>query len=458
MTKRRTIPALLAAVTIGLGVTGAAHAADPTAADMQAQIEALRAKVEQLEQKKAAEPAYTQADVETAVDSVLRDADRRTNLLAETGAFYGGYVDDKFTIRSADGNFSLSPTVHFQFRYATNWRDQQKSQGTDNTQSGFEVRRLKFGLEGHAFSKAISYGFVWATNRADSTTTIGGENGTVATGGSLILEEAWVKYQFADQFAVRAGTVKQFVYVETMGSSKRLLGVERSLVAEALFGGDAYSQAVQLEYDNGKDGNLQALVGFSDGYQSRNTDFRDPGTNPFDFGVYSRVNFKVFGDWKSYNDPSALGNKKDLLVIGAGFDWSQNGDQDVVRWAADAQFETGAFSATAAVTGRYASANGSEDVHDLGFLAQLGYLVNPQWEVFGRWSMLALDSSGTSGETEFCELTAGLNYYLRGHSAKVQCDVGWLPNGSPANFTSADILSGAGEDQVYVRVQFQLLL
>ena len=88
MTKRRTIPALLAA-TFGLGAT-CAMADQPSPVDMQRQLDALKAEIAQLKASKADGPAYTQKDVEAAVDSVLRDADKRPSLLAETSTFYGG--------------------------------------------------------------------------------------------------------------------------------------------------------------------------------------------------------------------------------------------------------------------------------------------------------------------------------------------------------------------------------
>jgi len=428
--------------------------------DLQKQIDALQAQVNELRAKQT--PNYTQKDIDAAVASVLQDADKRSTLLGDASGFYGGYTDGKFTIRSADGNYSLSPGVWFQYRYATTWRDNAKSQGGSDTQSGFEARRLKFTLEGNVITPKLTYGFVWATNRSDTSSNVGGGGtGTFSTGGgNLVLEEGWLRYQFADDWGIQAGTYKELIYAETATSSKRKLAVENSLVGEYLFGGDIYTQGVILHYGTeASNGPILAQIAFSDGYSSRNTDFRDPSTNAFDFGVHGRVNYKVTGDWKQYGDASALGNKKDLLVIGGGFDWSQNGDSDVVRWSVDTQYENGSLAVLAAVTGRYTrTAGGGDDLNDFGFLVQAGYLVSSQWEVFGRWSMLELDDKGTTGDTEFCELTAGVNYYFKGHAAKIQLDIGWLPNGSPSNLTSANILSNSGEDEVYIRAQFQLLL
>ncbi|MEZ0266035.1 MAG: porin [Phycisphaerae bacterium] len=446
MTKRRTIPALLMA-TFGLGAT-CATAEQPSQADLQQQLDALKAEVAQLKAARAdAGPAYTQKDVEAAVDSVLRDADKRTSLLAESSSFYGGYIDDKFTIRSADGNFSMSPSVGMHFRTVTNWADNAKSGGRENIDNGFEVRRLKFGLDGNAFTKNLYYNFLWATDRFS---------------GNLVLEEAYARYVFAGNWAVKAGQYKQMVNQESATSFRRFLAADRSMANEILFGGETHVQGVELLYDNGTDGNVQALVGFTDGFNSKNSNFQDPGTssNPFDFGIEARVNYKFFGDWKSYSDMTAMGNKRDLLVVGAGFDWSQGGDQDVVRHAVDAQYESGPLAVLAAYYGRWTQnvTGGGDDRYDWGVMIQAGYMINAQYELFGRWSMTHLDDDFVTGDSEFCELAIGFNYYIRGQAAKITVDVTWLPNGSPTDLTGLGILGNEGEDQFLIRGQFQLAL
>ena len=66
-------------------------------------------------------------------------------------------------------------------------------------------------------------------------------------------------------------------------------------------------------------------------------------------GVAARVEYKFFGNWISYSDFSARQNRDGLLVVGAGGDWSQSGDADLMTGAIDAQWESqnglGAFAA-----------------------------------------------------------------------------------------------------------------
>jgi hypothetical protein len=445
MTKRRTLSALFAA-TLTLGAT-AAHADQPAAPanpqDLQKQLEALQQQVRELQAQQAGRataPAFTARDVDATVDSVVRDADRRSQLLAETGGFYGGFLDDKFQIRSADGNFSMSPSVWFQFRQITNYRHDSAPGDSDHTDNGFELRRVKLGFDGNAWSKDFYYNFVWATNRST---------------GNLILEEAYARYQFSNQFAVKAGSYKELFNQESSVSSRRKLAVDVSMVNGILFGGDTYTQGVELNYDDQKA--IQASIGFSDGYSSVNTNFQDPPANPFDFGVYGRVQYKVFGDWKSYADFTALGNKTDLLVVAAGADWSQNGDQNVVRHTVDVQWETGPFGVYAGWYGRYTDDQTAGSAWDWGLIAQAGYLLNPQWELFARYDYLKLEDK-TSGEDAFHEITVGVNYYIHKHNLKITVDASWLPNGVPTNQDAIGELTDIGNDEFLLRAQLQFFL
>jgi hypothetical protein len=434
---------LLGGTALLLGTAANAWADQNSSADLQKQIQELQAQVSELQAQRAIAPAYSASDVNSVVDSVLKDAERRSQLLADGGGgFLGGWENGKFTIRSADGNYSLSPGIWLQFRSVTNVNDRSGGEGGNNLDNGFELRRLKLSFEGNAITKDLTYGIVWATDRKN---------------GNLVNEEAWARYAFADNWAVKVGQYKELIYQETATSSKRKLAVDVSLAGQILFGGDTYSQGIELDYGD-HDEALRALVGISDGYGSVNTNFQDPPANPFDFGVYGRVEYKLLGDWKSYTDATALGNKHDLLVIGAGGDWSQNGDQSIYRPAIDLQWETGPFGVFAGLIGRYTDSNSGSSTFDWGAVAQLGYLINSRWEIFGRYDLLKLDNVAAGKEDTFHELTLGVNYYLKGHNAKVTFDGGWLPNGSPSNADAIGVLSNNGENEFYIRGQFQLVL
>jgi hypothetical protein len=441
----RTITALAAAAaTLGL-CAASARADQPNQSDLQQQVQQLQQQVKELQAQRS-NPAFTAKDVDATVDSVLHDSARRSQLLAESGGFMGGWMDDHFTIRSEDGNYSLSPGVIFQFRNVTTYNDNAKSNGDANTDNGFETRRLRFILEGTAITKNLSYRFQWNTDR---------------TNGNLFNEEAYIQYKFADNFAVKLGQYKEFIYHEQSVSATRQLAVDRSLLNEVLNGGESYVQGVDLLWDNNS--NLRADIAFTDGYNSRNTNFQDPPTNPFDFGVHGRVEWLVCGkNFKGYNQLTAMGSKNgDFAVIGAGADYSQNGDINVIHHNADVQWNGGPLSIYAAYVGVYtdfgnSAGNGSN--YDYGFVVQAGYMINNDWEAFGRYDYTHLDNQASGTEDSFHEVTVGVNYYMHGHNAKFTIDAGWLPNGAPSSQTGIGVLANNGDNEFYIRGQFQLVL
>ncbi len=122
------------AVLVAAAIPVTSLAADPQQADLEASILDLRQQVAALESARA----NRQKDLAHAAASVLRDAERRSTLLA-AGESTAGY-DDGFFIRS--GSFSLLPSIATIFRNTTSWVDNGKNSGSDETENGFEIRRL----------------------------------------------------------------------------------------------------------------------------------------------------------------------------------------------------------------------------------------------------------------------------------------------------------------------------
>jgi hypothetical protein len=266
-----------------------------------------------------------------------------------------------------------------------------------------------------------------------------------------------VTYKFADAFSVRGGQLKNFFAHEAMSSSRRLFAAERSLLNDVFTGGDNFVQGVGLLYD--KDA-FRAYAAYTDGSNNPNQNFQDFPTNRTNFGVSGRVEYKLFGDWKSYEDFTALANKKDLLVVGGAADYTEAGDTGTLLHTADAQYEAGPLGLYGAYLGRSIDQGADPNLYEYGFLVQGGYLFG-DLEPFARYSYIHFDAAGLDQDVtnDVHEITVGANYYLKGHNAKFTADFVWLPNGSPVTNDGGDILANPlGGDQYVVRVQFQLLL
>jgi hypothetical protein len=241
-----------------LATAAIAAAADPTAAELRQQIEAMQAQINKIEAKAAASD-----QTQKTIENVLGDAERRSQLL-QSGGLTAGY-DKGFFLASADGNFRLQPFFQFQFRSVTNYGEDAQDDGDDNLESGFEIRRAKFGIQGNAFSKDLKYQLRWASARS---------------GGDLILENAFISYEFADNIGFRVGQWKDNTFHEEYVSSGRQLAVDRSLVNELLAGGQTdYVQGVALTY-GGSDTPIRGEIAYIDGANTDNTDYTDGGGGP----------------------------------------------------------------------------------------------------------------------------------------------------------------------------------
>ena len=450
---KRAIPAIVAG-SLGLGSAAAYAAEDQQASqrELMEQINALKAQVERLEATQQARGQASAEEVGATVDSVLRDADRRSQLLQASG-FTAGYDKGKFIIQDEAGNFRLNPNLQLQFRYVYNNREEDAGdtfEGDSANESGFEVRRMKLAFEGNVFGPDTKYKIQWATSRA---------------GGAVTLEEAVVTHKFAPAWAVKAGQYKDVTFHEEILSSKRQLAVDRSLANEFLAGGQTdYVQGVALRWED-ENRPLRAEFGYTDGPNSDNTNFVDGGGNPNfgvanpDYGAYGRLEYLAFGDWKQYEDFSARLNATDMLVIGGGAFYAEAGDGTAIFHTVDAQYEVGRLGLYAAYYGVYSDAD--DALYDMGGVAQAGWVLDDaaKWEVFGRYSLVALDGADADEEDNFHEITAGVNHYMHDHAAKLTIDAVWLPDGTTSNETGIGHLDpDADESQFLVRGQFQLLL
>jgi hypothetical protein len=459
--RKRLMVAAAATAVASLALTsGVVRAADaePTTQELLEQIKQLQQKVEKLEAKQAEKPAAaaaattpSNADVARTIDEMNKDAERRSTVLLEPVPFTGNWQAGKFTLRSDDGNFLLHPWFQLQFREVLNYRDGVPPDGGSEWENGFEVRRMKFGVDGNVFSPDTTYLFNWATNRNN---------------GNLVLEEAWLRQKLTDTWAVKAGQIKDPFAHESLVSSKRFMAADRTLLTDVFTGGDNYVQGVAAQYTRDA---LQAEVAFTDGTNSPNENFEDFPTNNWDFGVAGRVQYKLFGDWSAYEQFSSLNIKKDLAVIGGGVDLSQAGDTNQFMQTVDIQYnqQTG-LGLYGAFYGRYtanapvesgAPATPTSDTFDWGLIAQASYLIpNSKWEPYIRWDFIQFDQASVGGTDDSVnEFTIGTNYYIHGHDLKLTVDVMYLPNGSPVSDTGSGVLV-SDDTQFVFRGQFQLLL
>lgn len=431
-------------------IPGLCLAADthPTRVQLQQKLNDLKSRIAQLESEPAGPDPREQARI---IDEMVADAQRRSQLLFADEAITGGFdlEKTKFFIRSADGNFLFVPGSFIQLRYTANFN----SDGDDEANKGFEVRRLKLIAEGHAFTPDLQYKAQFES-----------------AGGEVVLQDAWMRYKFAKQWQYQLGQFKDIWNHEELNGDQYGLAAERSLLNALIGGGQTDRlQGMMVMFDDKEHWRANFL--YHDGFNSDNTGFDGGGGSnfigviPTDFGFSGRLEYFVFGPRKAYDDFTPLRNKEGLLVIGGGASYSQAGDSDVLFHTVDGQWENSSgMGLYMAYVGAARSIGDDSpvpagDYYDIGGIVQGSYLFTEKLEGFARGAVTVVDddSLAAGAEDTFPELTLGMNYYFQKHHVKLTVDFSWIPNGSPINVLGAGIFAGE-DDQFVVRTQFQLFI
>lgn len=439
-------------------------------------VDQLRQRIEQLEaadRAKAARIAEMEQQLESQwltqrqaeevralIADVLSDAQTRSSLLAE-GVIAG--IDEKGTafLKSADGSWLMKFSGQLQFRYLFNHQDERG----DDSESGFQARRVKVQVAGHIADPKITYVVRLANSRSTANTS---------------LEEAKIGYAFDNGVYIQAGKMKLPFTREELNSSRRLVTVERSSVNEYFTLN--FAEQMQVGY---KADRFRVVGSFSDGANSESSEFN---ADMADLALTGRVDLRLAGDWSQMKDfTSWRGEDRALFVGGAAHyevvDGANNPasfDGEYLALTADASYENDGFSVFAAYMHSHfdddpdAPMPLGSDLTAHGVMVQVAYQVTDQIEPFARYEWLDADDDdeiaidGTASDPVQI-VTVGGNYYLRKHAAKFTADVVYVfagdapePNAFGASAFSSSLgfagfASAEDEEQLAVRLQFQLL-
>ncbi len=260
-----------------------------------------------------------------------------------------------------------------------------------------------------------------------------------------------------DAWRVRGGQFKLPILKEELVSDTEQLAVERSTLNSVFTG--ARSQGIDATYTD-KQFRLVGMV--SDGLNQPNSTF---DAEPADIGCTARGEFLWEGeDFKRFDSFAGWAGKPYTGMVGAALHYQDGGetggttDASNLTYTVDASAKGDGWSAYLAVMGRNVETSGT-DFSDYGFLAQAGYFVTDQTEVFLRYSHIMPDDDRASGN-DFKEVTAGVSHYLFPESSAVKftADVTFglddqAGASSIVSTSSSNGLLASGEDQTYVRFQ-----
>jgi hypothetical protein len=459
-------------IAAGASVAAAQSTTQPSDnATQQQQINDLRSEVQQLRdqinsgsanpQPANAQPAQSNAEpTQTTAEPAPTSTEPTPN--GFFGLFGGWNPDRGFEIKSADDNFLFHPWAYFHFRYAVNYRSATVGGSGSDTEAGFELSRLKLIFDGNLFTKDLTYQIIYTT--LDNT------------GGSQ-LQDAWARYHIPrTPFAVEAGNIRDPLDHEQIMFATKTMTPERSIVNNVLLNGDDIVKGIMFSYNYDQDSVYRQLFAVTSGERNFDTDFEDYPVNPASWGLATRADFKVFGNWKDYAQFSSLGDTEPLLVFGGGLDYTEAGSTADLTQVLDVQYNLPCgFGLYAAYLGRYTRNNhgplGSDggatptstinaDTYDTTVRFMASQLIGKHLEPFFRYEYIQFAPIEVPPglNSTLNDITIGANYYFYGQRLKFSGAASYLPNGSPVANQLGDLLISHRGTEWIVQLQLQLMI
>lgn len=311
--------------------------------------------------------------------------------------YYSGGTKFEFP----DTGFTSKINVQLQPRYE--YTDNET--GSENT-SSFRTRRARLQVSGTALNKEFDYKL-----QVDFV----GDSRDDGTSGSELLD-AYITWHACDWAWVRLGQFKTAISRQFNNSSTSLQFADRSFTSE-YYDFDRQNGAAAGGEWEGVTWTAQITNGDSTG-EGRNA----PGVDTKHAGFlrvgYASDNMNVLeeGDVQGTEDHA----------WGVGFAYGHSADEvggpdtlesDVI--SADLSYKYQGLSFAGEYYHASADDNGSIDISDDGFYAQVGYFLMPsEFEVAARYSLVSYDESFALDQTS--ETSVSLNYYWWAHSLKAQ--------------------------------------
>lgn len=409
-----------------------------------ARIAALEAQIAQLRSESA---SWLNAEQTRAiVRDAMADSETRASLLRQGGT--AGYREGSgFFLSNEDGSFDVNIGIKAQIRGVYNNKD-----SADESTFGFENKRTRISLDGHAGSPDLTYLVQWEWD----------EN------GGITLLDAYGVWNLGNGWDWGWGQGKAPFLREQLVSAFKQLAVERSYVHGWFTVGR--TQGTWLHYANDtvdfwvsfNDGATQSLTGFNAG--NANTPFTADGT---EWAFTARIEAVLAGQKPQFGDYTSWSNDETGFLLGGAIHW-QDGEYgtgaeevETFSWTIDGSAEFGQANVAAYIVGLHTDPNATaaSEFDQYGVVVQGGFHIVPdKFEIYGRWEWMDFD--GATADDELNLVTIGFNYYFRNHGWKWSTDIIFALDAVPASSTNHGLLADAlgDEDQWAIRSQMQIAI
>ena len=332
--------------------------------------------------------------------------------------------DNGFFIRSKDGRYSLTLNGFLQARYTLSAPDTGKSR------NNFDVALARLAFSGNIFDPKVKYFFQY------EATTFGNSNQST-------MLDWWMQYSHSQYLNVQAGRFilpysRQFYTHPGNLLFPDLSEADYAFNLQRAVGAHLSGKVGRLSYHALATNSIRALD--AGGQQNAGAEVAWQGRLEYDI-------LDPYGYLESSPTPAATPQLS--LGIAAAFNpvdqasRFQNvmpGDR-TTNVTIDGGFRYQGLSVQAAGYYRRNNLEALNEIgHDWGYYGQIGYYLTEKLEIAGRVSGVDFQFANnprTAGDVR--EYMGGFNYYLYGHSVKLQVDYSFL-DGDPfvGKSTSAD--------------------
>ncbi len=388
------------------------------------------------------------SDLERAASNeLIADAASRTS-------YSGAPKHAGMVLTDDSGNFSLRVGGLLQFRYVADFRSGSTPGTTPVPASGGVLNSNDDVTLGFTMARTQLV-FSGAAGAPELTPVLNGRPATPGN-GTFMLDDAFIRYAFNEQWDVKFGQFKLPLLTEfTIGDANQQ-SIDRSFMTDVYR--QARSQAVQVGW-TGND--LRVLGAISDGWRSANSDYN--GAGEADYALTLRTDVKFAGEWAQATRFSSWQGSKFAAFLGGAVHWQQSGQtgngtdaipnvnqSNYLLWTVDAQVKGDGWNLFAAFVGSHADLRGfgalpqSTD-NSYGWEVAGGWFASAQLELYARYDAVfanqALGGVGPLSPRLWNWVNIGVSYYF-------------LPESSAVKLT-ADVVVGLNRGRNLQAINFQ---
>ena len=400
-------------------------AAPAFASDEEARLKQLEDRVSELETENASLKSGQDA-LSQEIEDYLEDSSAYE---AAQGAGANAGYDNGFYIRGSNG-FVIN--FHFGLQFRVKGFDKDDDAANPRAQTGFEVARARFWMDGHAWSD-ISYMFEI-------------DEGNESNQGGRRVLDIWIQWEVNSQWSIRGGQQKPTLFRQERNMWYSLQFVDRAVISE-FFNRDRaigvsadYHKSDQLHIQFGVFNTL-GFFGPPTGNSAANLPFDVLAGNPLQVGDADNqfaytfyLEYAVKGTWKdAWGEGDRTAHADQVLVFGVSFGYENNNNPafagtDQFLFGVDGVYKHRGLS----IQGEWFSymidgGGGIADTAFHGFSIQAGYFVRAQvLEIVVRGGWMQADDAGLF--VDAFELGTALAIASSDDTTEIALGANWYPN------------------------------